>query len=143
MKVGDDHRVLFVLETHRIICHLLRMCNALSPEKAVIWSVLHAADLGEGLGLELTAEHFTYDRYRRWFRVCAEVRAQGEALSEESFNARARVLGVVFEDAERRALKRLFRLQPPPRIRDNATAFVQALCDCRAGRRVHIERLIN
>ncbi|MBF0248222.1 MAG: hypothetical protein HQL36_09155 [Alphaproteobacteria bacterium] len=115
------------------------MCNALSPEKAVIWSVLH--------GLEpagpLSADHFTLPAYRVWFACAQALRDGGEAVREDTMIRALRDAGHHPGRAELRSLKRLLGNPPPPRIRGNAGLLAQALLDRHAGRRMHIERLIN
>lgn len=108
------------------------MCNAISPERAVIWTVLFEGRADE----RLSAEHFTYEPYARWFAKAQDLMGAGLALSEEAFAGATR-------DQERRALKRMLRVPPPPRVRANAGLLVEALVDRHAGQRMHIERLIN
>lgn len=72
----------------------------------------------------LCEDHFTHESYRRWFAVLA-------------------ALGYVMDHREQRALKRMLRVPPPPRVQANRELLIQALADRRAGRRMHIERLIN
>lgn len=108
------------------------MCNAISPERAVIWTVLF-----EGRAdARLRAEHFTHETYARWFARACDQLAQGRVLAEDAFAADTAA-------HERRALKRMLRVPPPPRVRANAELLVDALVDRHAGRRMHIERLIN
>lgn len=102
------------------------MCNALSPERAVMWSVLHEGRADP----RLAPRHFTHDAYRRWF----------EALNDADPSA---LDAIVQDGRERRALDRMRRTQPPQRIRDNFELFVQALLDRDAGQAIHVERLIN
>ena len=108
------------------------MCNAISPERAVIWTVLYE---GRADG-RLRPGHFTHETYARWFSVAQTLIGKGGAFELEAF---------VYETHphEHRALKRMLRVPPPPRVRTNAALLVDALIDRQAGRRVHIERLIN
>lgn len=115
------------------------MCNALSPEKAVMWTVLYEGAWDPAL----RPDHFTYENYRRWFRVMASLVDDAAKPDEAAFLARAEALGVEISPQERRALKRMLRVPPPPRVRANHPLLVRALTDHHAGRRVHIERLIN
>ena len=111
---------------------MLGMCNAISPERAVIWTVLFEGRADP----RLRAEHFTHDTYARWFAKARDLMGAGQAFSEQAFAAET-------QESERRALKRMLRVPPPPRVRSNAALLVDALADRHAGRRVHIERLIN
>lgn len=113
------------------------MCNALSPEKAVMWTLLYEGAVDPAL----SAEHFTHESYRRWFAVLAS--SDGAALNEDDFSARAAAMGHALDRMERRALKRMLRVPPPPRVRANRDLLVQALSDRHVGKRMHIERLIN
>ncbi|HEY9163495.1 MAG TPA: hypothetical protein VIN57_02705 [Magnetovibrio sp.] len=115
------------------------MCNALSPEKAVMWTLLF-----EGApDPELRAEHFTHESYRRWFAVMAQLMQDGEAVNEASMVKRSEASGHAMDRLEKRALQRMLRVPPPPRVRANRSLLVQALADRLLGKRVHIERLIN
>ena len=106
------------------------MCNALSPEKAVMWTLLFEGAVDP----TLCAEHFTHESYRRWFNVLAASQ-DGVVLDVSNFNA--------VDRREQRALKRMLRVPPPPRVQANRALLVQALTDRHAGHRMHIERLIN
>lgn len=114
------------------------MCNALSPEKAVMWTLLFEGAVDPAL----CEDHFTHESYRRWFAVLAALQG-GVPFSEDDFSARAAAMGYALDHTERRALKRMLRVPPPPRVRANRALLVQALGDRHAGRRMHIERLIN
>lgn len=114
------------------------MCNALSPEKAVIWTVLH------GLApTDVRCAHFTHGVYQSWCRAVRDVALAEGAISYESVSSALKYRGETLRPADERALRRLLRLPPPPRIRDNAELLVQALRDRQNGRRMHIEKLIN
>lgn len=102
------------------------MCNALSPEKAVMWTVLYEGRAEP----RLNAEDFTHDAYRRWFA----------ALASGSPDA---VLAAATDRLEQRALSRMLRVPPPPRVRAHRELLIQALIDRKCGKRMHIERLIN
>lgn len=119
--------------------HIAPMCNALSPEKAVMWTFLYEG----GVDPLLCAEHFTYESYRRWFAVLAASGDGRSALNESAFCERAEAMGHALDHRERRALKRMLRVPPPPRVRANRELLIQALADRFAGKRMHIERLIN
>jgi len=114
------------------------MCNALSPEKAVIWSVLH--DLAP---TDLRATYFTHPAYRVWFEAVRALRHERIEISAETIHATAEAQGQVMRDIDHRALRRMLRIAPPARITDNAQLLSQALVDRHHGRTMHIERLIN
>ena len=119
------------------------MCNAISPEKAVMWTLLFEG----GVDPSLCAEHFTHESYRRWFGVLASIDGGPEVspgpVSERDFLDAAAALGHTLEHLEQRALQRMLRVPPPPRVQANRALLVQALSDRHTGKRVHIERLIN
>ena len=119
------------------------MCNALSPEKAVMWTFLFEGAVDPAL----RADHFTHESYRRWFAVLAALNDGGDGqavpLNEFVFSERAAALGHAMDHREQRALKRMLRVPPPPRVRANRELLVQALVDRHVGKRMHIERLIN
>lgn len=117
------------------------MCNAISPEKAVMWTLLFEG----GVDPSLRAEHFTHESYRRWFDVLASLNgdAAPEPISERAFMDAAAGMGYTLDRLEQRALQRMLRVPPPPRVQANRALLVQALSDCYTGKRVHIERLIN
>lgn len=115
------------------------MCNALSPEKAVMWTLLFEGVLDQ----DLRVEHFTHESYRRWFAVMAALKHDGEAVNEAAMIGRSEALGFAMDHREQRALQRMLRVPPPPRVRANRALLVQALADRLVGKRVHIERLIN
>lgn len=115
------------------------MCNALSPEKAVMWTLLF-----EGvLDADLRAEHFTHESYRRWFAVMEALHRAGAPVDEAQMVDHAAALGYAMDHRERRALQRMLRVPPPPRVQANRALLIQALTDRLVGKRVHIERLIN
>ncbi len=114
------------------------MCNALSPEKAVMWTFLYEG----GVDPALCADHFTYESYRRWFVALAQL-PEGACLDEAAFSAQLKAQGHIMDHREQRALRRMLRVPPPPRVRANRDMLIQALADRRAGCRIHIERLIN
>lgn len=114
------------------------MCNALSPEKAVIWSVLH--DLAP---TDLRAAYFTHPAYRVWFEAVNALRLEHVEISAETIHATAEARGHAVRKIDRRALQRMVRIAPPARIVDNAQLLSQALIDRHHGRAVHIEKLIN
>ena len=91
----------------------------------------------------LCADHFTHVSYRRWFAVLAALNGQAPPLDEAVFSERAAALGHAMDHREQRALKRMLRVPPPPRVRANRELLIQALADRHVGKRVHIERLIN
>jgi len=122
------------------------MCNALSPEKAVIWTVLHdlvSAPTGADQAVSLSREHFTHPVYQLWYGASCRLRATNRTIDVSSVAQILRQDGHAMKDRDKRALKRLLRVAPPPRIRNNAAMLAQALSDRHQGRRVHIERLIN
>jgi len=118
------------------------MCNALSPEKSVIWSVLHGL-VPDGLPDDLNAEHFTHPAYRVWFDAVCELRQADAEISVSALEAVLQGRGHEMRDLDARALKRMLRISPPARIADNAVLLCQALIDRHMGRSVHLERLIN
>lgn len=122
------------------------MCNALSPEKAVIWTVLHdlaLASPGVGQAGGVRREHFTHPIYQLWFDAAARLHAANRPIDATSIAELLRQGDQTMTERDNRALKRLLRVAPPPRIRNNAAMLAQALNDRHQGRRVHIERLIN
>ena len=116
----------------------IRMCNALSPEKAVIWSVLQGTSVGA-----VQRAYFRYPIYRAWFDAANHLRSGGRAVDFAGVEAELKRNGVRQSDADKRSLKRMLRVQPPRRISDNAHTFTQSLADIHSGHRVHIESLIN
>jgi len=114
------------------------MCNALSPEKSVIWSVLHGVSSDH-----LKIEYFSHPVYRLWFEAAARLQGCGRAVNFVNIERELETLGFCQSDADKRALKRLLRVDPPSRVQDNANVFMRSLADTYHGRRVHIERLIN
>lgn len=119
------------------------MCQILSPERAVIWSFLHDEAGFRALDGVVDAAHFSHPPYRRWFEVSRRIyRAGGRVTPDDFLRALEASEGGVGH-AERRALRRMFRVAPPPRVRANLALFARALADRHAGRRVHLERLIN
>lgn len=122
------------------------MCQMLSPERAVIWSVLHEGTLDVPLAAGVRADHFTHPPYRCWFDLADRLRRDGAAVGvvdAETFVHLLEDAGETPSHADRRALRRMFRVAPPPRIRANLGLLAQALADRHAGRRVHMEKLIN
>jgi len=118
------------------------MCNALSPERSVIWSVLHGL-VPHDAPHDLSAEYFTHPTYRMWFdALCTLCRAKRE-VSVSSIDAILQSQGHMMRDTDRRALKRMLRLPPSTRIAQNTGLLCQALRDRHYGLSVHIERLIN
>lgn len=115
------------------------MCNALSPEKAVMWTLLFEGAPDPAL----RAEHFTHESYRRWFAVMETLNSVGASVDEAQMIERAAALGYAMDHRERRALQRMLRVPPPPRVQANRALLIQALTDRLVGKRVHIERLIN
>lgn len=114
------------------------MCNALSPEKAVIWTVLH--DLApEGL----CREDFTYLTYQQWFTAVCRLRQKSLPVNLESIWAEVAENGHILKKLDLRSLKRLLKMPPPGRFCNNAGLFSQALVERRLDRGVHVERLIN
>ena len=118
------------------------MCNALSPERSVIWSVLHGLALHDPPD-DLSAEHFTHPTYRMWFDAVCTLRGVGCEISVPAINAVLESQGLVMRDVDHRALKRMLRIPPPSRIAENVRLLCQALRDRHQGLSVHIERLIN
>lgn len=117
------------------------MCQMLSPERAVIWSILHDATVDLPTGLSV--DHFTHPPYRLWFALAQRLRAAGAVTDAETFLNTLSDEALPVSHADRRALRRMFRLAPPARVRANLGLLVQALADRHAGRRVHMERLAN
>lgn len=89
----------------------------------------------------LCEDHFTHESYRRWFTVLSTL--GDEPLNELVFSKNMAALGHVMDHREQRALKRMLRVPPPPRVQANRELLIQALADRHAGKRMHIERLIN
>ena len=114
------------------------MCNALSPEKSVIWSVLHGVSADH-----FKIEYFSHPVYRLWFEAATRLRGGGQAVNFVNIERDLDSQGLCQSDADKRALKRLLRVDPPARIQANADVFMRSLADTYHGRRVHIERLIN
>ena len=116
----------------------IRMCNALSPEKAVIWSVLQGVSVGP-----LQSAYFRHPVYRAWFDAANFLRRSGEAVDFANLEGELKRNGMRHSDADKRSLKRLLRVNLPRRIHHNAHAFAQSLADIHQGHRVHMESLIN
>ena len=114
------------------------MCNALSPEKAVIWSVLHGAPTDK-----LLAGAFRYGPYRTLFDTALALKEQRLALSLDRFKRELARKNTSLAPQDMRALKRMLKVPPPPRIRDNAQAFIGALADIQSGQPVQLHRFIN
>ena len=118
------------------------MCNALSPEKAVIWSVLHRPPPDD-----LKAEYFAHRAYRLWFEAAHAIRQVSGHISVSSIEAALRPqnpdLDQYLRPLDWRALERMLKVAPSPRIADNVELMCQALADQHCGLSVHIERLIN
>lgn len=114
------------------------MCNALSPEKSVIWSVLHGLTSDH-----LQSEYFSHPVYRLWFEAATRLRGCGQAVNFVNIERELDSHGFCQSDADKRALNRLLRVAPPSRIQANVDLFMRSLADIYHGRRVHIERLIN
>lgn len=119
------------------------MCQILSPERAVIWSVLHDEAHFRALDGKIEAAFFTHAPYGRWFALSRRLYGDGGALTSEAFLRALDAAEGGVGHADRRALRRMFRVPPPPRVRANLDLFARALADRHAGRRVHLERLIN
>ena len=64
------------------------MCNAISPERAVIWTLLHEGRADD----RLRAEHFTHQSYRQWFAVAHDLARRGAPFREADFAAQGRPL---------------------------------------------------
>ena len=114
------------------------MCNALSPEKAVIWSILHGAPTDR-----FSAETFRYAPYRSWFQAATRLKDAGCALSLEALTQELTRTGARPTAKDIRALKRMLKTEPPARIRDNADAFMRALDAIQDGQPVELHRFIN
>ena len=119
------------------------MCNALSPEKAVIWSVVRSADDWRAIRDTVKPEHFTHGPYRLAYRLAGALHAGGWTVNEATLADSADMEGLAFDPVELRALRRMVRVAPPERVRTNLTRLAEALVDRAAGRPVHIESLIN
>jgi len=118
------------------------MCNALSPEKAVIWSVLHdLAPTDPSAGLR--ADYFAHPAYRVWFEAVRALRSDHEDVTVTAIKGVMDAQGQTMRDIDSRALGRMLRIAPPARITGNAQLLSQALVDRHHGRTVHIEKLIN
>ncbi|MEG3617178.1 hypothetical protein V5T82_01805 [Magnetovibrio sp. PR-2] len=114
------------------------MCNALSPEKAVIWSVLHGAPCETVL-----AGRFRYAPYQTLFEAALTLKAQGKTFNLDNFQAELSRTNASLSPKDLRALKRMLNVSPPPRIRDNANSFMRALGDIQSGQPVELHRFIN
>lgn len=114
------------------------MCNALSPEKAVIWSVLHGASTDR-----LKTGTFRYAPYQTLFDVAQALKDRGQAFSLDNFKTELASKNITMPRKELRALARMLKVAPPPRIRDNAESFITALADIQSGQPVHLHRFIN
>jgi hypothetical protein len=109
----------------------------LSPEKAVIWMILHG-DIPCGV----SREHFTHPMYRYCFDAVSGHFAKS-AIRVSDITDILASRGHRVNRAEQRVLKRLIRIRPPARIRHNIHVLAQALINRYEGIPVHIERLIN
>ena len=114
------------------------MCNALSPEKAVIWSILHGEPTDP-----VSCDTFRYAPYRLWFEAVAALHTRGHVLNFENIQNELSRNAVSMSPRDARALKRMLKNVPPPRIRDNAQAFIRALSDIQTGATVQLHRFIN
>ncbi|GAB6051240.1 hypothetical protein JCM17960_00600 [Magnetospira thiophila] len=119
------------------------MCNRLSPEKAVIWGVIHSRHVHDQLAPRLTADHFTHRTYRRCFRICARIYAAGGQVTPQTLAATAAELGYDFTAADRRAIDRMLRQPPQSRMVTHAQTLAQAMIDLQAHGCANMERLVN
>lgn len=119
------------------------MCQILSPERAVIWALLHNEAGFRALDGVVEASHFSHLPYRLWFEVSRGLYRGDGCLTADGFIRALEAADGEVGHADRRALRRMFRVAPPARVRANLHLFAQALADRRAGRRVHLERLNN
>lgn len=122
--------------------HVRGMCNAMSPERSVIWSVLHGLAPHDAPDA-LSGEHFTHPTYRMWFDAVCGLRGAKREINDPAIHDILLSQGHTMRDIDRRALKRMLRLPPPTRIAENTGLLCQALRDRHQGLSVHIERLIN
>jgi len=59
------------------------MCNALSPEKAVMWSVLY-----QDRPICVRATHFTHPPFRVWFGAVQDLRRRGDPVTATTIENR-------------------------------------------------------
>ena len=109
------------------------MCNIVSPDKAVLWAFIRsggAAAWADGL----TPDAFAHGPYRKAFQVCRDL-GGNRPVDRAAFDAHATKLGIVLAPDEMRDMKRMFRMDPPPRITaniDGLAAMLRARADGQA-----------
>lgn len=120
------------------------MCNVLSPERALLWAVMHAPALHEAVAGILRPEFFTHTPYRVCYTVCRDLYAAGRgAVTEDVIVQGAARQGFALAPADRRAVRRMLRVSPPARVRDNVAALAAAVADRHHGRPARLPGLIN
>lgn len=119
------------------------MCQMISPERAVIWSCLHDPDGQTDAWNAVRADYFLHAPYRRWFEAAQALRRSGDPVSDTAITKHLRDAHHTLAKTDTRALRRMFKVAPPPRIRANVALLVKALVDRHEGRRVDLGRLIN
>ncbi|CCQ73156.1 DnaB-like helicase N-terminal domain-containing protein [Magnetospira sp. QH-2] len=119
------------------------MCNRLSPEKAVIWDIIHSGRIYHDLADRLKASHFTHRPYRRIFRICETLYRSGGTVTPEAFDEVARSMGYRFDLRDRRALDRMLRQPPQARMVANVSRLAQAMIDLQSAGRADLEILAN
>lgn len=93
----------------------------------------------DGLG----PEDFTHLTYRRWFSSIRRLRQKKFYVGVDLIRADLAEQGHESSKIDLRALKRLLRMAPPRRIRNNVRLLCGALSDRRRGKTVNLHRLIN
>lgn len=119
------------------------MCNALSPERAVIWALLSERAAFEAVKGVVRAEHFSHGDYRKVYAVCERAYRSEAVLDETTFDRAATALGLSFGDKSKRGIRRMLRTAPGVRQSANVERLAQAVADIHHGRPVALHSLIN
>ena len=115
------------------------MCQMISPERMAIWSALFDERFYRVLSVRVEARHFEHPTYRRWYQACAEAYAANKPVTIRSFLETDEAATA----ADRRALTRMIKVSPPPRVRANIDLLAAALVDKAEGRAVDLRKLQN
>ena len=102
------------------------MCQMLSPERALIWSLLHDPDQFRAVGEAVRAEHFTHIPYARWFEISRHRVTAGLPVDMKALTEAVEAAWGTISPSDRRALRRMFRVAPPRRIRTNPGLLAKA-----------------
>lgn len=119
------------------------MCNALSPERAVIWALISDRSHFDAVKDVLRPEHFTHGDYQSVFAVCEKAYADGLVLDADSFESVAQDLGLSFDHKSTRAIRRMLRNDPGARQTEHMDRLVDSLIARHLGQPMVLHSLIN